>query len=430
MHEEEVETIRKQLVSLPTQVSLKNRSHPSNTTRSSAYKDQTLNINSLNKILAIDPVKQTVLVEPRVTMEQLMRATLKHGFVIPIVPEFKGITVGGAVMGAGIESSSHRFGLFSDTCVAYEILLGDGTVVHASPETHDDLFYGIAGSYGSLGVLLSIKIKLIPAKPWIKLYYRRASSAQEILSSKADFIEGFIFSQGHITVVEGYFSDEDDAPILNLKPWNPWFYQHVKKALHEEKISTFDYLFRHDRGAFWMGAYANLKRSYKLLQKDPHFLFRLLWGWKMTSRNLYSRLHAGAEDWVSGQFVIQDCSIPSTEIDPFLDKIIREIAIFPLWLCPAKTTQKPQIFSPHFLPGKDLINVGVYGVSPKDKAAPVLVRQLEQWTTASEGRKMLYGYSYYTNDEFWRIYPKDDYEQLRRIYHADRWLHITTKILQ
>lgn len=35
-------------------------------------------------------------------------------------------------MGCGIESSSHKYGMFQHTCVAYDIVLADGSLVHAT----------------------------------------------------------------------------------------------------------------------------------------------------------------------------------------------------------------------------------------------------------------------------------------------------------
>lgn len=50
--------------------------------------------------------------EPLVTMGQLSRALNNLGWTIPILPELDDLTVGGLVMGTGIETSSHKYGLF------------------------------------------------------------------------------------------------------------------------------------------------------------------------------------------------------------------------------------------------------------------------------------------------------------------------------
>ncbi|MEQ2316739.1 hypothetical protein AMECASPLE_035697 [Ameca splendens] len=39
---------------------------------------------------------------------------------------------GGLVMGTGIESSSHVYGLFQHICVAYELVLADGSLVRCT----------------------------------------------------------------------------------------------------------------------------------------------------------------------------------------------------------------------------------------------------------------------------------------------------------
>ena len=52
-----------------------------------------------------------------------------------VVPQLKTITLGGAVAGVGIESSSYRHGLVHDTVLELDVLLGDGRVVTCTPTT-------------------------------------------------------------------------------------------------------------------------------------------------------------------------------------------------------------------------------------------------------------------------------------------------------
>ena len=470
LHERDVEEIRKQMDDPSGEFSLQNHPHPSNITRPDTYKlsSSLLNINRLNRVLAIDPANRKIVVEPRVTMEELAKAALKEGMMVPVIPEFKGITVGGAIMGGGMESASHRYGLFSDNCLSYEILLGDGTVIRATPEEHADLFYGIVGSYGSLGILLSIELKLIPAKPWVKLKYRKFNSIFETVAyfqnkTPADFVEGLVFAPDHIMVIEGSFLEDEKSvkESLSLRsPWSEWFYPHAKKMSEgqEEKIRLLDYLFRHDRGAFWIGAYGtdwpSIPRYFlesrlkipsltKLLPsfkaenfkglKDPGLFFRLFWGWAMTSHRLYSWLHTKSEDWVASHFIIQDFCIPAENVVSFVSKVFDNIGVFPLWLCPTPITKQPQILSPHFLPRTSsslIVNVGIYGISPTPFTPRKLVKQLENWAYEANGRKVLYSYSYYTPEEFWNIYSKADYDHLRLKYHAEKLMSLDKKILK
>ena len=92
-----------------------------------------------------------------ISYEALVRECLAHGVMPAVVPQLKTITLGGAVAGVGIESSSHRHGLVHDTMLELEVLLGDGRIVTATPDNeHADLFFGFPNSYGTLGYALRV----------------------------------------------------------------------------------------------------------------------------------------------------------------------------------------------------------------------------------------------------------------------------------
>ena len=52
-----------------------------------------------------------------------------RGRTLPVVPELDDLTVGGLVMGGGIESTSHKYGLFQYICKEYEMVLSDASKV-------------------------------------------------------------------------------------------------------------------------------------------------------------------------------------------------------------------------------------------------------------------------------------------------------------
>ena len=87
-----------------------------------------------------------------------------------VVPQLKTITLGGAVTGLGIESTSLRNGLPHESVTEMEILTGDGRVLRATADNeHADLFHGFPNSYGTLGYALSLTIELEPVQPFVHL---------------------------------------------------------------------------------------------------------------------------------------------------------------------------------------------------------------------------------------------------------------------
>lgn len=108
--------------------------------------------------------------EGMVSYEKLVHECLACGVMPAVVPQLKTITLGGAVAGVGIESSSHRYGLVHDTMLELEVLLGDGRIVTCTAHNeHAALFFGFPNSYGTLGYALRVKAKTIPVKPWVRL---------------------------------------------------------------------------------------------------------------------------------------------------------------------------------------------------------------------------------------------------------------------
>ena len=115
------------------------------------------------------------------TYEDLCDATLPHNLMPLVVPQLKTITLGGAVTGLGIESTSFRNGLPHESVTEMQILTGDGRVVIATKDNeYSDLFYGFPNSYGTLGYSLALTIELEPVKPYVHLRHFAFDRPQEL----------------------------------------------------------------------------------------------------------------------------------------------------------------------------------------------------------------------------------------------------------
>jgi delta24-sterol reductase len=192
-----------------------------NSTRVLTFKrSEMIDTSGLNRVLSIDTDRNVAIVEPNTSMDELVDATLKSGLIPTVVPEFPGITIGGAIQGTGAETSSHKYGCVSQTANWVEYILGDGSIVRASRTDHSDLFYGAAGSCGSLGLITAAEINLIPATKYVNVTHHKISSFKEGLdlmkqyaSQQCDFVEWIMFRKDHGTIVVGTMSDEVQGKI-------------------------------------------------------------------------------------------------------------------------------------------------------------------------------------------------------------------------
>ncbi|BBG94677.1 cell elongation protein / DWARF1 / DIMINUTO, partial [Prunus dulcis] len=270
-----------------------------------------VDLSAFRNVLEIDRERMIAKVEPLVNMGQITRVTVPLNLALAVVAEFDDLTVGGLINGYGIEGSSHIYGLFSDTVVAYEIVLADGRVVRATKDNeYSDLFYAIPWSQGTLGLLVSAEIKLIPIKEYMRLTYKPVvGNLQDIAQAYSDsfaprdgdqdnpekvpdFVETMIYTPTEAVCMTGRYASKEEAKkkgnVINEVGWwfKPWFYQHAQKALKKgefvEYIPTREYYHRHTRSIYWEGKL--------ILPFADQWWFRFFLGWMMPPRFLCSRL--------------------------------------------------------------------------------------------------------------------------------------------
>ena len=145
------------------------------------------------------------------TYEDLVAATLPYGLAPLVVPQLKTITLGGAVTGLGIESTSFRNGLPHESVLEMDILTGAGDVLTASPDQHGDLFRAFPNSYGTLGYSVRLKIELEPVKPFVALRHLRFGSLHNMVATMDRIIETGRLDGAPIDYLDGVVFSADES---------------------------------------------------------------------------------------------------------------------------------------------------------------------------------------------------------------------------
>jgi len=166
-YQHRIEQMRTQLADLPPDQPVRLRKATSNLFRPRSGAG-TLDTTGLSGVLSIDPQARTADVLGMTTYEDLVAATLPYGLMPLVVPQLKTITLGGAVTGLGIESTSFRNGLPHESVLEMDILTGDGRILTATrTNEYADLFHGFPNSYGTLGYALRLRIELEQVQPYV-----------------------------------------------------------------------------------------------------------------------------------------------------------------------------------------------------------------------------------------------------------------------
>ena len=123
-----------------------------------------------NVVLELDANTRTLDVEGLATYETIVAHCLPQGWLPLVTPELRHITIGGATVGIGIESTGFRHGFVHDGLLEADVLLPGGEVVTCSAgNEHADLFRALPNSYGTLGYILRARIALHRAAPFVHL---------------------------------------------------------------------------------------------------------------------------------------------------------------------------------------------------------------------------------------------------------------------
>jgi len=381
-----------------------------------------INVNLVD-ILEIDTDRRTVRCEPLVTMGQLTATLDRLGWTIPIVPELDDLTVGGLVMGTGIETSSHRFGLFQHICKSYELVLADGSVVQCSSQTDGDLFYSVPWSYGTLGFLTSVEIAIIPARRFVRLDYTPVYSLEQMIetferelerSDSADFIECLVYSREKAVVITGHLVDCCEPGKLNeIGLWyKPWFFKHAQGFFdtgpRTEYIPLRQYYHRHSRSIFW--------EIQDIIPFGNNAIFRYLFGWLVPPKVSLLKLTQGKtlKRLYETKHMIQDMLIPLSELRASIELFQREVEIYPIWLCPFRLPANPGMLTSPTNREEMFVDVGVYGVPKNERFdAEKTTRKIEEFVRNVSGFQMMYADSYMTREEFREMFNHSLYDRIR-----------------
>ncbi len=391
----------------------------------------TLDVSAFSGVMHVDKETRTAIVGGMTTYEDLVDATLPHGLMPLVVPQLKTITLGGAVSGLGIESTSLRNGLPHESVLEMEILTGDGRLISAAPESeHADLYWGFPNSYGTLGYALWLTIALEPVKPYVHVSHFRFGSPEAAMAAigeiardhsycghAADFLDGTAFSPDEIYLTVGAHSDE--APWLSDYTGQNIYYQSIRGP-QEDFLTIRDYLWRWDTDWFWCSRAFGVQRP----------LIRRMWPRRYRRSDVYRKLVAfdrqhgitraiGARRGApSEEAVIQDVEIPLTKSAEFYEFFAANVGMSPVWLCPLRLRADRAWPLYPLQPDQVYVNFGFWGnvTLPPNAGDGFYNKQVEDKVTELGGHKGLYSTSYYSPEEFSRLYNGAAYAGLKDEY--------------
>jgi FAD/FMN-containing dehydrogenase len=401
-----------------------------------------LDVSGLAGVVSVDVGADgaTADVQGMCTYEHLVDVTLPLGYIPFVVPQLRSITLGGAVTGLGIESTSFRNGLPHESVLEMDVLTGAGEVVTTRPG--DDLFDAFPNSYGSLGYATRIKIRLEKVPAYVDLRHLRFDDLDALAKTievlveqgehdgvRVDGLDGVVFEPGEAYLTLATWRDVvSTGPTTRTSDYTgmePFFGSLQRRET--DTLTMYDYLWRWDTDWFWCSGAFGLH--------NPRI--RRLWPRRWRRSDVYHRL-VGLEnrfgvmarlDRARGrpprERVIQDIEVPVDQVPAFLRWFDDSIGMRPVWLCPLRLHDADGPGSARawpsypLRPGTTYVNVGFWGTVPIEPGAADgdKNRAVERRVTELGGHKSLYSDAYYDRETFDRLYGVANQRRVKQ--HTD-----------
>jgi FAD/FMN-containing dehydrogenase len=415
-----VEDLRRQLAALPEGAPVRLGKKSSNLFRHRADSSHRLDVSAFRGVLSIGDGVADVL--GMTTYEELVDTTLPTGQMPLVVPQLKTITVGGAVTGLGIESSSFRNGTPHESVLEMDVLTGAGEIIRCSRAHNPDLFYGFPNSYGTLGYALRLRIELESVRPYVHLRHVRCASVAEAVEVMrhhgADFCDGTWFSAMEVYITLGTWADE--APRVSDYTGQEIYYRSIQRR-SEDMLTVRDYLWRWDTDWFWCSRAFGAQNP-RIRRLIPRRYLRSDTWWKLVA---FEQRHRWKTRWdrrrgrPEREEVVQDVEVPIDRLEEFMDAFSRAVPIEPVWFCPLQQRFADDVWELYRLDPQQLyVNVGFWSSVALEPGEDPSThnRFVEGLVDDLDGRKSLYSTSFYERDRFWELYNGEVYHLLKKRY--------------
>lgn len=163
----------------------------------------TLLTSRLDHMLEFDAATGQLRAQAGVTLEDVMRTFIPKGWLPPVIPGTRHVSLGGMLACNVHGKNQYKAGDFAEHVAGARVLLASGESMHCSPQENSDLFWATAGGYGMTGVIEELTLRLKPiTSTSLKTTACRVDSIEDMLAAfvqhrkSADYMVGWIDHMG------------------------------------------------------------------------------------------------------------------------------------------------------------------------------------------------------------------------------------------
>ena len=166
---------------------------------------------SAMKGIRVDPKRHTARGQAGLTLGEFDRETTAFGLATPlgVVPK---TGISGLTLGGGFGNLLAKHGLALDNLISVDVVTADGQLLTASSDENADLFWGVRGSGGNLGIVTFLEYRLHEVGPVLGgavLY--PVTQTKQVMHFCRDFAQRI---PDDLMIQGGAFTRPDGVPVF------------------------------------------------------------------------------------------------------------------------------------------------------------------------------------------------------------------------
>ena len=261
-----------------------------------AKSNNILNMHLMDRMISFDVKKGIIIAQSGISIEQISKISIPHGWFVPVSPGTKYVTLGGAIANDVHGKNHHTSGTFGCHVNRITIFRSEEGIVECSENLNPELFKATIGGLGLTGIILldEFKLKKINSsnlqinnikfnnlKEFFDLSEMHDSKHEytaswiDCLSSGKNIGKGIYTFADHMSDNQLEFSDTQklkipfDIPFslinsFTLKTFNYIYFHSQLKKENTRKTSYEKYLYPLDKILYWNRIYG--KKGFQQFQ--------------------------------------------------------------------------------------------------------------------------------------------------------------------
>ncbi len=120
-----------------------------------------INTREMNQLIHIDLEKSLVTVQAGMTWQRLQGQLEPFGLSVAAMQSYNDFTIGGS-LGVNAHGQDIHHNPVSESVTSLKVLLTDGNHIRASRTENPEIFHGVIGTYGLIGIITEVTLNFVP----------------------------------------------------------------------------------------------------------------------------------------------------------------------------------------------------------------------------------------------------------------------------